>query len=130
MRGTRPQRTNDAMERSLRAPCSPRAPRPSSGRAPIAARRKIGAAASRLLAAAAVVAWLASCGAVRPPSQRPYPTLDQYSDGASTLVAAFSKALYSRDKATLERLWPSEATARLATLPSAPPFESPSSLKV
>ena len=83
----------------------------------------------------AAVAWsamagLAACGIARPPASRPYPTLEQYSDGASTLVAAVSSALYARDKAALERLWPQGGTVRLATAPSASAFESPSSLRV
>src|SRR5262245_58116307 len=102
------------MLRLPRAIRSRRDPRPSREPAPGAlwGRRT---AALRTAAASAALAWLAACGAARPPASRPYPTLEQYSDGASTLVAAVSSALYARDKTALERLWPQGGTARLAT---------------
>lgn len=118
------------MDRLLRARGPLRDQRPSPGSSRRAPRPARPAPALRTVAAATVLLSLAACGAVHPPAQRPYPTLAQYSDGASTLVSAFSSALYARDRAALERLWPAGGTARLATAPSAPAFESPSSLKI
>lgn len=122
---------DDAMDRTfpaLRHGPDPRARCLASGFAG-ATRPERPSAALRATIAAAVAVSLAGCAAVRP-ATRPYPTLAQYSDGASTLASAVSSALYSRDKAALEKLWSAGATVRLATAPSAPEFESPSSLKI
>ena len=83
----------------------------------------------RSAASAGVLLSFAACAPAHV-AQRPFPTIEQYSDGASTLVASVGSALYTRDKAALERLWSADATVRLASASSAPVFESPSSLKV
>jgi hypothetical protein len=64
------------------------------------------------------------------PQRRPFPTLEEYSDGTSRLVAAVNAALYSRDRAALDRLCLPEVAIRPASKPAADPFVSPSGLRV
>lgn len=61
---------------------------------------------------------------------RPYPTIEQYSDGTNGVVSAFARALQQRDRTTLESLTADHYTLRPATSPAAPTFLSPSGMSV
>lgn len=63
-------------------------------------------------------------------ARRPYPTIEEYSDGTSLVVAGFARALQARDRAGLEKLCSDDYTLVPAVEPSSPAFDSPSGLRI